>query len=470
MEHDLKILRQFESLKEVPDSQLTWLMENSSFDNIEEGGFITTPGVEMGGPYFVLDGRIELYMKQGNENREIRILINGGIFGYLPYSRGIISGVFARAISPVRILSFKTACIRKMISDHFELTQALVHIMNNRVKDFTTLQQQNDKMAALGKMAAGLAHELNNPAAALVRDATTLRKFLWFEPNALKELIALQLSSEQIETLNKEISLILSAKGNVELSLKERTKREDLFTVWLEKKGIANAEELAESLVELNVTFENLECIERCTPQSGIDVVFYWIKNILAKEQIIENILIASGRIGELITSVKIYTHMDRGSNKILTDIHEGIRNTLNIFAYKLRKGNIVLHENYNESLPPVLAYPGELNQVWTNLIDNAIDAMEKVENGILTIITEIDRAFVKVTINDNGTGIPDNVKQNIFDPFFTTKEIGKGTGMGLETVQRIMQQHKGSVKVTSIPGNTTFIICFPIDSNLHEN
>ena len=155
---------------------------------------------------------------------------------------------------------------------------------------------------------------------------------------------------------------------------------------------------------------------------------------------------------------------MDRGSNKEYADIHIGIRNTLTMLGYKIRKGNITLVEDFDETLPPVNAMIGELNQVWTNLIDNALDAMETNGKGTLTIKTKKDREFVQVSIIDDGPGIPEDIRTRIFDPFFTTKEIGKGTGMGLEVVQRIVQQHHGSIKVISEPGKTEFVVCFPIE------
>jgi signal transduction histidine kinase len=155
---------------------------------------------------------------------------------------------------------------------------------------------------------------------------------------------------------------------------------------------------------------------------------------------------------------------MDRGSDKQYADIHIGIRNTVKLLGYKFKKGNIALVENYDETLPPVKALIGELNQVWTNLIDNALDAMEANGKGTLTIKTEKERKFVQVSIIDDGPGVSDDIKSKIFDPFFTTKEMGKGTGMGLEVVQRIVHQHNGSIKVKSAPGHTEFIVCFPID------
>jgi|GEM_PF-434470 len=466
MAQNAELLRQFEALAAVPQEQLLWLEEHSNTIDYTDGEFITEAGGKIDGPHFILEGRVFLFIKQGNENREITILAKGNIFGYLPYSRSINAGVYSQAIGSVRIMSFNTDEIRLMIRDHFELTQALVHIMNNRVREFTALQQQNDKMAALGKLAAGLAHEINNPAAALVSDSLSLRQHLRLEPAAFKELTALHLEAFQVDGVNEELQKILALTDIPLLSLKEKSKKEEAIADWLEERDIANAEEISEIFVDFNFSFENLKTFEQLIPKHAISSIFNWLLNILVTEKMIRDIQVSSGRIAELIKSIKIYTHMDRGAQKIASNVHDGIRNTLSILGHKFRKGNVELEENYDDTLPLIMAYTGELNQVWTNLIDNALDSVEVNKTGKITITTERDREFVKVTVNDNGPGIPENIMANIFDPFFTTKEVGKGTGMGLETVQRIIVKHKGSIKVKSVPGSTTFIVCFPIDSS----
>jgi signal transduction histidine kinase len=171
----------------------------------------------------------------------------------------------------------------------------------------------------------------------------------------------------------------------------------------------------------------------------------------------------SSQRIEKLIGAIKKFTHMDRDHDKEQTDIHSGIRNTLTMLGYKLKKGNVQLVEEYDTTLPKVEAYVGELNQIWTNLIDNALDAMEVNNKGKLEIKTRRGKQSIEVAIADDGPGIPEEIKNKIFDPFFTTKEIGKGTGLGLDVVSRIVRQHGGSVKVNSTPGRTSFVICFPL-------
>jgi signal transduction histidine kinase len=470
MGQNTEVLQQFDALIAVPEEQLQWLEEHSKIIDYADGEFITEEGNKIDGPNFILEGRVSLFIKQGNENREISVLSKGNIFGYLPYSRGIIAGVNIRAIGSVKIMSFNTDEINTMIRDHFELTQALVHIMNNRIREFTALQQQNDKMAALGKLAAGLAHEINNPAAALVSDSLSLRQHLRLEPAAFKELTSLHLEAFQVDGISEELLKILAVTDKPVLSLKEKSKKEEAITDWLDERNINNAEEIAEIFVDFNFTFDNLKTFEDLIPEHARSPIFNWLLNILVTEKMIQDIQMSSGRIAELIKSIKIYTHMDRGSEKMASNIHDGIRNTLSILGHKLRKGNVVLDERYDETLPLVIAYTGQLNQVWTNLIDNALNSMEINKKGKIIITTERDREFVKVTINDDGPGIPENIKSKIFDPFFTTKEVGKGTGMGLETVQRIILKHKGSIKVESIPGNTTFVICIPINSAITSN
>jgi len=458
------VLKTFEALKNVPDEQLQWLIDNSSQRMLQDGEHLTTQGQPLGGPHFVIKGRLIIYLIQGGSRRELATATAGHITGYLPYSRGVMATANSQASGELEILSFPTDRIREMIKDQFELTQALVHVMSNRVREFTAFQQQNEKMMALGKLSAGLAHELNNPASAIVRDSVSLLEHLKSEPKSFKKVVSMKLETHQVEAVNAELSRMLDIKNRPRLTLKEKTKREEELGDWLDEHNIENSYDIAENFVDFGFGIENLETFCSHIPINYCSPVFNWMSNLLITERMVNDIQESSRRIAELVQSVKMFTHMDRGADKQYADIHIGIGNTLTMLGYKLKKGNIALVEEFDTTLPPVKALIGELNQVWTNLIDNALDAMEANCKGTLTIKTERDREFVQVSIIDDGPGIPENVRTRIFDPFFTTKEMGKGTGLGLEVVQRIVNQHNGSIKVRSVPGKTEFIVCFPIN------
>ena len=396
--------------------------------------------------------------------REITTSVPGTVTGYLPFSRGKVATVNSQAKGETQILSFPTKLVPEMIKTQFELTQALVHVMTNRVREFTALQQQNEKMMSLGKLSAGLAHELNNPASAIARDSESLLKHLQLEPQSFKSVIAIRMEPEHVDVVTRKLFRVMSEKREVNLTLKQRTAKESELTDQFDEMGIDNSDEIAENFVEFGFETADIDLFKSHIPKEYFSPIFNWINTLLVTERMVQDIGESARRIANLVSSVKTYTHMDQGQDKQYADIRIGIKNTLQMLIYKIKKGNITMVKEFDETLPPVKAMIGELNQVWTNLIDNALDAMESNQKGTLTIKTERDKEFVQVSIIDDGPGIPEDVRSRIFDPFFTTKEMGKGTGMGLEVVQRIVNQHNGSIKVQSQPGRTAFVVCFPID------
>lgn len=457
-------LKSLEILSTVPEDQLQWLLDNSVDNVFEDGEFLMQPGEPMSGPHITVEGSMRFFMMQSGFRREFTVVGPGNVTGYLPFSRGKISKGYAQAIGKLQLRSFNTEMIPEMIKNHYELTQALVNIMTTRIRDFTALQQQNEKMMALGKLSAGLAHELNNPASAIVRDSLTLKKHLEQEPENVKVIFSIKMEPGQVDAISDTLFQLLDNKNTTRLSLKQRTHREDEIVDWFDEHGVENGYDMAESFVDFNCTIETLETFKKNVPENNLSHVLTWISDMLITEKMVRDIQESARRIAELVSSVKTFTHMDRAQDKQYADIHIGIRNTLTMLGYKIRKGNITVVEDFDESLPEVKALIGELNQVWTNLIDNAIDAMEPEGKGTLTIKTRRDREFVEVFIVDDGPGVPPDIQTMIFDPFFTTKEMGKGTGMGLEVVQRIVKQHRGSIKVKSEPGHTVFSVCFLID------
>ena len=458
------LLKTFEALKDVPEDQLQWLIDQSHCRMLPDGEVLVKPGLPIPGTHFIISGMLRLDMAIGGVKREIARFTAGEITGYLPYSRAKDSTAYGLIIGESQLMTFPKDKMPELIRGRFELTQALVHVMTNRVRTFTTLQQQNEKMLALGKLSAGLAHELNNPASAIVRDSDSLLKHLKLQPEDFKTVVSIRMEPEQVDAVSDELFRILDERKPGPLTLRQRTQKESEIEDLLEDLGIADTGEMAENLVGFGFEPADLFSFKEHIPQAYLPAVFGWINNLLVTERMVQDISESSKRIADLVASVKTYTHMDQGPDKQYADVHIGIRNTLTMLGYKMKKGNITLREEYDETIPPVKALIGELNQVWTNLIDNAVDAMESNGRGTLTIRTERDREFVRVSIIDDGPGIPEEIQSRIFDPFFTTKEMGKGTGMGLEVVQRIVLQHRGSIKVTSAPGRTAFMVCFPID------
>ena len=458
-------LKQIELLQNVPDEQLQWFIDNSRHYTLREGEYLFEEDEPITGTYIVVSGQFKIYYMQNGGMREINDIATPTITGHLPFSRGKVAGATARAKEEAQIMTFSVERMPELIRTHFELTQALVHVMTTRVREGMAFQQQHEKMMALGKLSAGLAHELNNPSAAIVRGAISLKKHLQQQPDTFKKVMAIRMTPEQVDMATKRMFEVMVRPEKPILSMLERADLEDDLTLWLDNHHVENSPEVAEHFVEYGFTLEDLDYFAEQVEEGHLSPMLNWVNNNLITEKMVADIQDASQRISDLVCSVKNFTHMDRAQDKQFSDIRTGIRNTLTMLNHKIRKGNVEVVENFDDSLPEVKALIGELNQVWTNLIDNALDAMEPNKRGRLEIKTERDKEFVKVSIIDDGPGIAPGDMDKIFDPFFTTKEIGKGTGLGLDVVTRIVKQHHGSIKATSKPGHTVFVVCFPFDN-----
>jgi signal transduction histidine kinase len=457
-------LQSTEVFREVPLDQLQWMIDNSRHQALQDGEFFFRGGDPVQGAYIIVSGKIRLYIQHNREMQEVNILLPGDISGALPFSRATHANVNAKVLEDTTLMLLPIEKFREMISQSYELTAALVHVMTTRVRNFTSMQQQNEKMMALGKLSAGLAHELNNPAAAIMRGSESLVKHLQLEPDLFKEVINVKMEPGDVDFITGKLFEILQRTDKPRLTLMQKTELEDELQDWLDDNKVDNSGEIAENFLEYGFTCDDMEHFQTHTPEQYLSPVLNWINTNLVTERMVQDIQEASQRIFRLIQSVKNFTHMDQGKGKELIDIHTGIANTLTMMHYKLKKANIEVVEEYDTKLPKVMALVGELNQVWTNLIDNAVDAMEENGKGKLIIHTEQDHQFARISIIDNGPGIPDDIRSSIFDPFFTTKDIGKGTGLGLDVVTRIVQgQHQGTVKVNSVPGRTEFVVCLPI-------
>src|SRR5215217_3616706 len=383
------------------------------------------------------------------------------VTGMLPFSRMTKFMVTGRAAIPSRVMRFPVTLFPELLQRMPVLAKRLVGIMSDRVRETTTADQQQDKLMALGKLSAGLAHELNNPAAGATRAANDLIVTLAELRAADMRLCSHDLTEKQQALIDsfesKAIDHTATAK---QLNSLDQSDREDEVSEWLEGHGVAEAWKLSANLVEAGMDSAALEQLLGEIPSSATADVLARVNCQLAAAKLASEIKTATTRITELVGAIKEYSYMDQAKVQEL-DVHKGLDNTLLILKYKLKKKNISVTRDYSESLPLIKAYGSELNQVWTNLIVNAVDAMS--EGGTLKVRTKREPTDILVEIRDNGAGIPASARSRIFEPFFTTKPVGEGTGLGLDTVARIVRKHRGNVRFESKPGDTCFQVRLPL-------
>lgn len=456
----LNELKEFSAFQDLPDEHLQWLIDRAETLTLEAGDHLFKKGEPANHMYVVLSGALEIKVPQGNQFRHVSTIEKGGITGLLPYSRMKEAGGDGIALTSAKVLSLHKDYFSEMEKVSHPMVQALVSVMTSRTRDFTRSQQQNEKMMALGKLSAGLAHELNNPASAIVRSSDILKRHLHTTPETFKQMMSVRLAPEEVDMINHILFSKIENKEAVKLSMMERTNREDEIAEWLEDQGVDDGYEMAETFVSFGMTISDVEEIGEITKHQYVQPIFGWLNNVLTAERLVKDIEEASIRISELIQSVKTYTHMDKVGDKELSDIHTGINSTLIMLNHKLKEKKIQVVKNFQKDLPKIPLYVSEMNQVWTNLIDNAIDAMD--QGGKLEISTHQEFQNVKIDVINNGSGISPDIISQIFDPFFTTKPVGKGTGLGLDIVKKIVDQHAGSIEVESNPGKTVFKLCFP--------
>jgi len=331
------------------------------------------------------------------------------------------------------------------------------------------MEQNRERLASLGTMAAGLAHELNNPASAAKSAAADLARALdvlgstvgRFVESGVERAEAQELVELQQRAMNQcSARSSLPARDAAAAALDAADAEDELIDA-LEDLGIPEAWKLAEPLAAAGVDTAWLARVRELAG-SGTEAAVQWVAATLTAHNLAADLTESTGRMSALVAAVKSYAYMDRGE-LVEADIHEGLETTLAVLGYKLKHTQVELIRNYEPSLPKLTVQGGELNQVWTNLLDNAIDAIG--EKGTITITTRLDGPCVEVDIADDGPGIAPDVREHIFDPFFTTKEVGKGTGLGLDTARRIVtERHRGSIAVDSEPGRTVFHIWLPTE------
>ncbi len=442
---------------DLPDDQLNWFISQSQELHSKAGDLYSRQGDPADAMFVILEGQLQGRGELGGETFVFN-LEPGDITGILPFSRMKQFKVSLRADTDGRALRFPASQFPELIQKMPELTKRLVGLMADRIRETTRLEQQRDRLASLGKLSAGLAHELNNPASAAKRAASQLRQMLTKIRNASLELGKRDLTAAQkVEIEKMEISF--TQPDVVPPDPLTMSDLEDQIDSLLRSHGQNDLWMLAAGLAQRNIKPEMVESLFAILDGDTARAALIRIAASVEIATLLSEIENSTSRISDLVCAIKEYTHMDQAP-VLNVDVVKSLETTLTILNHKLKQG-VAVQRDYQKVPLLVNSFGSELNQVWTNIIDNAIDAMHG--KGELRIRTYQQDGCVVVEIGDNGPGIPDEVQPHIFEPFFTTKGVGEGTGLGLDTVQRIVKKHRGSIQVNSKPGDTRFQVWLPL-------
>jgi signal transduction histidine kinase len=465
---ELRTLFLFEKLT---DDQLDWLCRKGHVMSVEPG-LVYTEGEPATCFYVLLSGEVVLLRRVGADDIEtVRSsspgVYGGAFFAYLGDRMPQLYNNSMRAAVPSRFFVLDADKFAYLMTHWFPMATHLLEGLMFGTKSAQEAVGQREKLLALGSLTAGLAHELNNPAAAAVRATAALRTRAAgmrgklgmiaakkFEPEVLAALIRMQ--EEAAERVAKAVTL-----GPMETS-----DAEDAVADWLDARGIAGSWDLAPVFVQGGLDSAWLELVAAAVPESALDGAVRWLGYTIESELLLNEIGDSTERISALVSAAKQYSQLDRSPYQVV-DVHELLDSTLMMLGGKIGP-DITVVKDYDRGLPEIPCYPGELNQVWTNLIDNAVSAMDGA--GTLTVSTSRDRDFLAVEIGDTGPGVPAEIRDRIFEPFFTTKPVGEGTGLGLDISWRIIvNSHHGDLTVESVPGDTRFRVRLPLTAPARE-
>lgn len=443
------------------DEQMLWLLDHTTIVTFSPGDQPIKENQPIEALWVLLSGGWRLTRTVAGQKVTLDTATAPGEWaGWLPMLDGP-STLAAQIVQPSRLLRIPQEGVRHMLAHGFPIINHLMAGLYGGIQHFEAQSRQQEKLAALGKMAAGLAHELNNPAAAARRAASTLRDSICaMQRRALDHDERFgQTQREYLCSLHDQI--VAQLRAETMLDPLAQADREDEVTAWLDQHAVVDGWELSSALVNAGFDTARLDELAAHFDGATLNRAIGWLEPTITLLSLADEMEHSTRRISDLVSAMKSYSYMDQQGRQDV-DIHKGIDDTLKVLHYKLKYG-VEVRRDYDPAVPRISAYGSELNQVWTNLIDNAIGAMDG--KGQLTIRTSRDGSFIRVEVCDTGAGIPPEIMDRIWEPFFTTKGVGEGTGLGLETVRRIVtRHHNGEISVHSQPGNTCFEVCLPID------
>jgi len=454
-------LRQVPLLADLSEEDLEQLYKMAEAVSIPAGELVLQEGDPGDSLYIVLDGELEVTKRHGSQEILLAVYRAGQFFGEMALLEQAPRSASVRTLRESRLLVISQAAFQTLLSCSPSAPFKIIRTVTSRLRSTESMLIQNEKMAALGTLAAGLAHELNNPAAAIRRSAAQLRDAL-----AERERLSAQLGTLANDPHHKETLGALQAETIERTTIPPPydplalSEQEDQVQDWLEDHRVERAWELAPVLVSFGWDEPELERLaERFSP-TELPVVVRWLAASSSVYGLLEEVGKSAEAMSEIVKAVKTYSYLDQAPIQEV-DVRESLENTLVLLRPKIKAG-VNIERHYADDVPRIEAYGSELNQVWTNIIDNAIDAMQA--RGKLALHTYAEDGNVIVEIIDNGPGIPSELKSRIFDPFFTTKAPGAGTGLGLHIAYNIVvHKHHGQIEVASEPGETRFRVVLPV-------
>ncbi len=461
MNQPYEFLKKIPMFADLPEDDLERLCQMVTEIRLPAGAELFTEGSPGNQAYVIKEGQIEI-VKSSN-GREVLLAVRqaGEVIGEMSLLDSAPRFATGRARNESMLLAIRHEDLDNLLNTSPSAAKAMLYTFTARLRSTELILRQSEKMAQLGTLTAGIAHELNNPASAARRGAEQLQDAVTRLQTAHRDLGRFNLSEAQESQLAALDEMALQrARQPVDLSPLDRSDREEQIEEWLADHDIQDGWELAPTLVRLDYQEEQLQRLMEAFDAQQLGVVIQWLEATYSVHELLEEIHQGSARIGEIVKALKTYVYLDQAPVQSI-DIHEGLDNTLVMLRSKLKSG-VVVHRQFAPDLPRIQAFGSELNQVWTNIIDNAIDAMDG--KGEITLRTRQDGDWVEVEIEDSGPGIPEEIQPKLFSPFFTTKPVGKGTGLGLNISYNIVQKHGGEIKVFSHPGMTRFDVRLPLD------
>lgn len=459
---DAAFLRQLPLFAGLTDARLNWLLERATLERMERGRVLIEEGSPPDALYVIVEGAVDIVKRAVGQDVHLAVRGRGEMLGELSLIGNEPRSATVRARDEGRVLKISRELFEALLCDNAGTAMVILQTIMKRLRNTESMVRQQEKLASLGTLAAGLAHELNNPAAAARRSAGLLGQTItsWLSARgALDDLgLAPELSAMVLSRLREDLARPHApepANGNA----LDRSDREYAVESWLGTLGLEDAWEYASPLVSHGWDHPSLAAWTAAFTAEQIPVIVRWLAIGYLVHGLLDEVVDSTERISEIVKAVKVYSHLDQAAMKE-TDVREGLESTLVILKHKLKQGIAVIR-GFAPDLPRIDAYPGELNQVWTNLIDNAIDAMRG--RGELRLAARVEGDRLVVEIADNGPGIPEPILPRIFDVFFTTKAPGEGTGLGLHVSANIIQKHGGDISVRSRPGDTRFIVRLPL-------